>query len=62
MNYSDRILPLSIKAGPNDRPEGPDVPIRRNTVTRYIGRLFSEQFLSVSMQSDDEWNVNTVTF
>lgn len=40
----------------------PDVPIRRNTVTRYIGRLFSEQSLSVSMQSDDEWNVNTVTF
>ncbi|GJG65276.1 hypothetical protein PRLR6014_17520 [Prevotella lacticifex] len=24
MNYSDRILPPSIKAGPNDRPEGPN--------------------------------------
>lgn len=39
-----------------------DIPVSRNTVTRYTGRLFSNLSFALSMQSDDEWGVNTVTF
>lgn len=38
------------------------VPIGRNTITRYEGRLFSNLSFTVPMQSDDEWQVHTVTF